>query len=92
MIKRKLLNKAVGVGLVVALASLPLLSGCVSMASQEQLTMLENARKAAEAAEADLVSCKQNKAKLEKTLAKKKQTLKEKTADRDAVKKALENF
>jgi len=92
MIKRKLLDKAVGVGLVVALASLPLFSGCVSMASQEQLSMLEDSRKAAEAAEVDLAACKQNKANLEQTLAKKKQTLKEKIADRDAVKKGLETF
>ena len=92
MIKRKLLDKAIGVGLVVALASLPLFSGCVSMASQEQLSMLEDARRSAEAAEADLAACKQNKANLEQTLAKKKQTLKKTIEDRDAVIKGLETF
>ena len=89
MRKRKWLN---GIGMALALASLPLLSGCVAMASQEQLNALDQARKAAEASEADLSACKQKRADLERTLAQKKQLLQDKTAERDAVAKALKDM
>jgi len=39
--------------------------------------MLEEARKAAESAEADLAACKQHRAELERQLAQKKQVLAE---------------
>ena len=47
------------------------------MASRSQLQMLEEARKAAESAEADLAACKQHRAELERQLAQKKQVLAE---------------
>ena len=77
MKKRRLLKRAAGYGLVLAMLSLPMLSGCTAMASKEQLSMLEEARKAAESAEADLEACKQHRAELERQLAQKKQSMAE---------------
>ena len=77
MKKRRLLKSVTGYGLALAMLSLPLLSGCTAMASKEQLSMLEEARKAAESAEADLEACKQRRAELERQLAQEKQTLAE---------------
>ena len=85
----KLLKRATGVGLAAALISLPLLSGCTVMASSEQLAMLEEARKKAESAEADLNSCRETRALLEKELADKKALLAKLRNDRDVVQKAL---
>ena len=85
----RLLKRATGVGLAVAMLSLPLLSGCTSMASKEQLNMLADARKRAESAEADLNACKQHRAQLERELADKKALLAKLRNDRDVVKKAL---
>ena len=69
----KRLKKVAGCGLL-----LVLLSGCCTpMASRSQLQMLEEARKAAESAEADLAACKQHRAELERQLAQKKQVLAE---------------
>ncbi len=85
----KLLKRATGVGLAAALISLPLLSGCTAMASNEQLAMLEEARKKAESAEADLNSCKEMRAQLERELADKKALLAKLGNDRDVVQKAL---
>lgn len=92
MKKRKLLNRVVGFGLVVSLASLPLLSGCTAMASKEQLTMLEEARKAADAAEADLKACRQKSADLEREITQKKQTLAEWQDALETVKEGLKTF
>ena len=89
MRNRRLLNRAVGMGMALALTALPLVSGCVAMASQEQLRMLEDARKAAEAAEADLSACKQKRAELERSLAEKQQYLQARISDRNAVQEAL---
>lgn len=47
------------------------------MASKDQLRMLDEARKSAESAEADLEACKQRRAELERQLAQKKQELAE---------------
>ncbi len=67
------LKKAAGCGLL-----LVLLSGCCTpMASRSQLQMLEEARKAAESAEANLEACKQHRAELERQLAQKKQAMAE---------------
>ncbi len=85
----KLLKRATGVGLAAAMISLPLLSGCTVMASSEQLAMLEEARKKAESAEADLNACKEMRAQLEKELADKKVMLAKLRNDRDVVQKAL---
>ena len=84
----KLLKRATGVGLVVAFVSLPLLSGCTVMASKDQLAMLEEARKKAESAEADLNACKEMRAQLERELADKKGQLAKLSNDRDVVRKA----
>ena len=71
MTMSKRIKKAAGFGLV-----LVLLSGCCTpMASTAQLQMLEETRKAAEAAEASLEACKQHRADLERHLAEKKQLL-----------------
>ena len=85
----KLLKRATGVGLAAALISLPLLSGCTVMASNEQLAMLEEARKKAESAEADLNTCRETRAQLEKELADKKALLAKLRNDRDVVQKAI---
>ena len=69
--------------------SLPLLSGCTVMASNEQLAMLEEARKKAESSEADLNACKEMRAQLERELADKKALLAKLRNDRDVVQKAL---
>ena len=67
------IKKAAGCGLL-----LVLLSGCCTpMASRSQLQMLEEARKAAESAEANLEACKQHRAELERQLAQKKQAMAE---------------
>ena len=86
---RRLLNKAVGYSMALAFVSLPLLSGCTALASKDQLRMLEEARKAAEASEADLNACKQRRAELERQLAQKKQQLSTLTETRQSVKSAL---
>ena len=85
----KLLKRATGVGLAAAMISLPLLSGCTVMASNEQLAMLEEARKKAESAEAALNACKEMRAQLERELADKKALLAKLRNDRDVVQKAL---
>ena len=85
----KLLKRATGVGLAVAMISLPLLSGCTVMASKDQLAMLEEARKKAESTEADLNACKKTRAQLEKELANKKAQLAKVRNDRDVVRKSL---
>ena len=85
----KLLKRATGVGLAAALISLPLLSGCTVLASNEQLAMLEEARKKAESAEADLNTCREPRAQLEKELADKKALLAKLRNDRDVVQKAI---
>ena len=85
----KLLKRATGVGLVAAMITLPLLSGCTVMASNEQLTMLEEARKKAESAEADLNACKGMRAQLERELSDNKALLAKLRNDRDVVQKAL---
>ena len=85
----KLLKRATGVGLAVAILSLPLLSGCTVMASNDQLAMLEEARKKADSAEADLNACKEMRAQLEKELADKKVLLAKLRNDRDVVQKAF---
>ena len=70
---RGTLKKAAGCGLMLAL-----LAGCCTpMASRAQLQMLEQARRAAEAAESDLEACKQHRAELERQLAEKKRVLAE---------------
>ena len=89
MTKSRLLKRAVGVGMTLALTSLPLLSGCTAMASQEQIQMLEEARKTAESAEAELNACKQKRADLERQLAQKKQQLAKVERTRDAVRAGM---
>ena len=88
MTQRRLLKKATGVGMVALMLALPL-SGCTVMASQEQLQMLDEARKRAESAEADLNACKQEQAQLEKELSSRKALLAKLKNDRDVVKKSL---
>ena len=89
MTKPNLLRRATGIGVVLALAAVPLFSGCVSMASEEQLRMLDEAEKAAESAEADLAACKQRRAELEQELAQRKAKLAELQNTRETVQKAL---
>ena len=89
MAKRKRLKRVTGIGMVLAFMSLPLVSGCTVMASQEQLRMLEEARKAAESAEADLNACRQQKAELERQMANQKQKLTDVQTTRTTVQKAL---
>jgi septal ring factor EnvC (AmiA/AmiB activator) len=89
MTKPNLLRRATGIALVLALAAIPLLSGCTTYASKEDLRMLDEAKKAAESAEADLAACKQRRAELEQELAQKKANLAELQNTRETVQKAL---
>jgi septal ring factor EnvC (AmiA/AmiB activator) len=75
MRKCRLLRSIASCGLTLAFLSLPLLSGCTTMASDKDLQTLEEARKQAESAEAELGACKQRRAELERQLAQKKQEL-----------------
>ncbi len=84
---RRRLKRLTGIALV--LMSLPLLSGCTVMANQEQLGALEEARKAADSAEAELNACKQKRAELEREVAQQKQILAKFQNDRDTVQRAL---
>jgi septal ring factor EnvC (AmiA/AmiB activator) len=92
MYRSRLVRKVIGAGTVLALAVAPLVTGCVAMASQEQMRMLDEARKKAEAAEADLKACKEKQAQLERDIAARKQTLAKYESDVAAVKKGLENW
>ena len=89
MKKRRLLKRGAAFGMALAFVSLPLLSGCTAMASKAQLQMLEEARKTAEAGEADLNACKQRRAELERQLAQKKQELAEWQNIRSTVQQSL---
>jgi len=89
MTKRRRLKQAARIGMVLAFMSLPLVSGCTVMASQEQLRTLEEARKAADSAEADLNACRQQKAELERQMANQKQRLADVQTTRSTVQKAL---
>jgi len=89
MTERKLLRRATGVGLALALASLPLVSGCAAYIGANERQILADAQKAAETAEADLNACRQKKAQLEREMAQKKQKLSELQGTRNAVQKAL---
>ena len=89
MKKRTLRRRMARGGLVMALVAMPFISGCVTMASQDQLNALEEARKAADAAEADLDACKRKQAELRNTLSAKKQLLTNKKADLQAVQQGL---
>jgi septal ring factor EnvC (AmiA/AmiB activator) len=89
MKKCRLWKKAAGYGLMLALVSMPMLSGCTAMASKQQLQTLDESKKAAESAEADLEACKQRRAELERQLAQKKQTLAEWQNIRSSVQKSL---
>ncbi|MFT5366768.1 MAG: septal ring factor EnvC (AmiA/AmiB activator) [Candidatus Latescibacterota bacterium] len=75
MKKCRLLRSIASCGLTLAFLSLPLLSGCTAMASDKDLQTLEEARKQAESSEAELDTCKQRRAELERQLAQKKQEL-----------------
>ena len=90
MIKRGKVQKTVRIGALLAIVSMPLLSGCTAMASKEQLQTLEEAKRAAEAAEADLNACRQRKAELERQMAQKKDELSNLQNDRETVQKALQ--
>ena len=90
MIKRGKLQKAVRIGALLAIVCMPLLSGCTAMASKEQLQTLEEAKRAAEAAEADLNACRQRKAEVERQMAQKKDELSNLQNDRETVQKALQ--
>ena len=90
MIRRKYLNKTVRFGTVVTMVSISFLSGCTAMASNDQLQALEESKKAAEAAEADLNACRQQRAELDRQLAQTKDQLAQLKSDREVVQKALQ--
>ena len=89
MIKRKLLNRGIGVGMALMFASLPLLSGCTPYIGAKEHQILADAQKAAESAEAALNACRQKRADLERDLAQKKMKQAELQNVRDTVQKAL---
>jgi septal ring factor EnvC (AmiA/AmiB activator) len=92
MYRPKLVRKVIGAGTILALAVVPLVTGCTVMANQDQMRMLEEARKKADATEADLQACKTKQAQLERDLASRKQMLAKYQSDVAAVKKGLENW
>ena len=59
-------------GLTAVALSLPLVVGCARAPSQEELSLLEGKRMAAEAAEKQVVELKAEKARLERKVAEKK--------------------
>jgi septal ring factor EnvC (AmiA/AmiB activator) len=79
-------------GVVLAMAASPLLSGCVAMASQKNMEELAEARRIAEASEAELQACKDRRAQLERDLAAKKKTLSEWQNRKSEVQKGLETW
>ena len=76
-------------GWAVAALSLPLLAGCAGGPSQEELSLLEEKRMAAEAAEKKVAEKKAEKARLERKVAEKKAAKKAAEERRDATKAAL---
>ena len=76
-------------GWAVAALSLPLLAGCAGGPSQEELSLLEEKRLAAEAAEKKVAEKKAEKARLERKVAEKKAAKKAAEERRDATKAAL---
>lgn len=89
MVKLRQFKYAVRIGLVLTLASFPFISGCTVMASQGQLQALEEAKKAAESAEADLNACRQHKTELDRQLEDQKKKLAEWNNTRNTVQQAL---
>jgi|APSaa5957512622_1039677.scaffolds.fasta_scaffold60038_2 hypothetical protein len=69
--------------LTVVALSLPLVVGCAGGPSQEELSLLEEKRMTAEAAEKKVVELKAEKARLERMIAEKK-------ADKQALQEKLE--
>jgi|GEM_PF-1112492 septal ring factor EnvC (AmiA/AmiB activator) len=92
MFRRKLVHRVLGAGAILALAVTPLVTGCTVMASGEQMRMLEEAKVKAEKSEADLKACKENRAKLERDVAQRNQSLTKLQNDIKAVKKGLETW
>ncbi len=86
MFSKKWLKRLSTLVLAVSIFSLPLLGGCTKHPSPQELTRLEEAAKAAEAAEKTLQQKKEEKAALEAELSAKKTQLKKLEAKRDAVK------
>lgn len=84
-----MLRRFASVGLAAVALSLPLVAGCSGGPSQEELSLLEQKRLAAEAAEKQVVELRAEKSRLERLVAEKraeKQALQEKLqAVRNAV-------
>jgi hypothetical protein len=87
-----LIRRLSSLGLTVVALSLPLVVGCAGGPSQEELSLLEEKRMTAEAAEKKVVELKAGKARLERMIAEKKaekQALQEKL---EAVSTAVANW
>jgi len=67
------------------LVLLPMISGCSKHPSKEELTKLEEAKKAAQSAEKELQAKKTERGDLQKNLDSKQRLLNDTKADRDAV-------
>ena len=78
------LRKFASVGLAAAALSLPLLAGCAGGPSQEELSLLEGKRLAAEAAEKQVVELRAERSRLERLVA-------EKRAEKKALQEKLES-
>ena len=83
------LRNALGYGLIGSVLVLTFASGCAKHPSQEELTRLEEACKAADSAEKALADKKQELSKLKSELSSKNSELKRLEAKRDAVKANL---
>ena len=82
---RKRVNQGILVLFAFSTLSLPLVSGCARHPSKEELTQLDQAREAAEAAQQKLDAKKKEKAQAETKLAGKKAELEKAKATKAAV-------
>jgi len=84
------LSKAILVIVSVSCLILSLsIGGCTKHPNDQQLQALEEQRKAALAAEEQLVKCQQQQADLERELAEKKQKLEDANSEKEAVQNRL---
>jgi septal ring factor EnvC (AmiA/AmiB activator) len=74
-----------------SLILLPLISGCAKRPSKEELSKLEEAKMAAQAAERELEAKKSERMDLEKELDQKQRELNDLKTERDEVKKCVQS-
>lgn len=83
------IRRFISLGLTTVALSLPLVVGCAGGPSQEELSLLEEKRMAAEAAEKQVVELKAEKARLERKVAEKQAEQKAQQEKLETVRAAL---